>query len=94
VKKILAAGGSPAAPETPPAAGALAAGARRAIAALDAEGRWVEEGRLRSGPSPTGRIIDSATFIRNVEALSRYVAAATVGRVPGAAPSGTRKKAR
>jgi hypothetical protein len=74
VRKTLAAVAAPA-PEPRPAAEALAAAARRAIAALDTEGRWLEEGRLRSGPSPTGRIIDSATFIRNVEALSRYLAA-------------------
>jgi PelA/Pel-15E family pectate lyase len=75
VKQSVTAGGAPTPRESPAAARTLAAGARRAIAALDAEGRWVEEGSLRSGPSPTGRIIDSATFIRNVETLSLYLAA-------------------
>lgn len=76
VRAAVAAVSAPARPpEPPPGTDALAAGARWAIASLDAEGRWVEEGRLRSGPSPTGRIIDSATFIRNVEALSRYLEA-------------------
>jgi hypothetical protein len=45
------------------------------IAALDEQGRWVEEGRLRSsGPDdPTRRIITSATFVKNCEVLSRYL---------------------
>jgi len=45
------------------------------IAAQDARGRWVESGRLR-GTSADSRVIRTATFIRNVETLSRYIAAA------------------
>ncbi len=42
---------------------------------LDARGRWVEDGGLRHyGPADaTRRIIDSATFARNVELLSAYL---------------------
>ncbi len=45
------------------------------IEALDAEGRWVEEGRLKyHGPNdPTERVIDCRTFIQNVEILSEYL---------------------
>jgi hypothetical protein len=48
---------------------------REVIAALDEQGRWVEEGRLRSfGPDdPSRRIINSATFVKNCEVLSRYL---------------------
>ncbi len=55
----------------------LAAEVRKVIAAQDERGRWVEEGRLKAhGPDdPTRRILDSATFARNVETLSRYLAA-------------------
>ena len=44
------------------------------VASQDERGRWVEEGKLKSKPSePAGKIIRSATFIRNVELLSRYL---------------------
>jgi PelA/Pel-15E family pectate lyase len=51
---------------------------RKVIADLDAQGRWVEEGRLRShGPDdPTRRIIECRTFIKNLDILSSYLAAA------------------
>ena len=55
----------------------LAQSARRAIDALDARGAWVEEGRLRDS-DPEGkarRIITTQTFMRNVETLSRFLAA-------------------
>jgi uncharacterized Ntn-hydrolase superfamily protein len=47
------------------------------IAALDAQGRWVEDGRLRyhGDSDPTRRILDCHTFIRNVGILSDYLAA-------------------
>ena len=50
---------------------------RRVLAALDEQGRWVDTTGLRyHGPSdPTRRVIDSATFCRNVRTLSRYLAA-------------------
>lgn len=54
---------------------ALREGVRRVIAALDAQGRWVEEGRLRSQGEATRRILDSQIFIRHVEVLSRFLAA-------------------
>ena len=45
--------------------------------AQDRRGRWVESGRLRSqGPDdPTRRVVESRTFVRNVELLSAYLAA-------------------
>lgn len=55
----------------------LEAEVRKVIAAQDERGRWVEEGRLKyhGADDPTRRIIDSATFARNVETLSRFLAA-------------------
>jgi hypothetical protein len=46
---------------------------RRIIAAMDERGAWVEEGALRSH-GYRGKIIDSRTFIRNVDRLSRFIA--------------------
>ena len=72
----LRAGGS-AKPDSPPRRpGRPPEGRVRAvIAALDERGRWVEEGRLRThgDADPTRRVIDSRTFIRNVETLARYL---------------------
>jgi PelA/Pel-15E family pectate lyase len=47
------------------------------LAALDKDGRWVEEGRLRhhGADDPTRRIIDCRTFIRSLGILSTYLAA-------------------
>ncbi len=47
------------------------------IAALDAQGCWVEDGRLRyhGENDPTRRIIDCETFIRNARILSNHLAA-------------------
>jgi hypothetical protein len=46
------------------------------LAALDDRGRWVEDGRLRyqGDDDPARRIIDCASFIRNVRTLSTYLA--------------------
>lgn len=67
---------SPAKPSGPPSP-RLAQEVRRVIAALDSQGRWVDEGRLRyhGKDDPTRRIIDCQTFIRNVHILSEYLAA-------------------
>ncbi len=55
---------------------AVADEARRAVEALDDQGRWVTPGRIRTREDvPVRRIVDSRVFIRNVEALSRYLAA-------------------
>ncbi len=50
---------------------------RSVIAALDSQGRWVEEGRLKyhGADDPTRRVIDCRTFIQNVRILSAYLAA-------------------
>ena len=51
---------------------------RSIIDAQEEDGRWVEDGRLRyhGGADSTRRVIRCATFIRNMEMLSRFVAAA------------------
>ena len=51
---------------------------QRIVAAQDDRGAWVEDGRLQYHGSgdDTRRIIDSRTFIKNLDALSRYVGAA------------------
>lgn len=55
---------------------AAVADVKSIISAQDVQGRWVEPGRLRSqGAGGSGRIIRCATFNRNVESLSRYLAA-------------------
>ncbi|HEX8198901.1 MAG TPA: pectate lyase [Isosphaeraceae bacterium] len=48
---------------------------RAVIAALDEQGRWLEEGRLRAaGPeAPTRRILTTATFVRNLGILAAYL---------------------
>jgi hypothetical protein len=55
----------------------LAAEARTVIEALDPRGAWVSEGRLRyhGDDDPTRRMIDTRTFIENVQTLARYVEA-------------------
>ncbi|NIA13405.1 MAG: polysaccharide lyase [Nitrospiraceae bacterium] len=54
-----------------------AAEAARIVAALDARGAWVTDGRLKyhGDDDPAMRIIDCAVFARNVRALSAYIAA-------------------
>jgi ubiquinone/menaquinone biosynthesis C-methylase UbiE len=55
----------------------MEANVRAMIKAQDDRGRWVENGRLahHGKDDPTTRVIRCATFIRNVETLSRYLAA-------------------
>jgi hypothetical protein len=62
-------------PASPKPPGNLDPQVKRIIAAQDARGRWVESGRLRHhGPNdPETNVIRTATFIRNVETLSRYL---------------------
>ena len=50
---------------------------RSLISSLDDQGRWVEDGRLRThGPDdPTRRVIETRTFIRNLETVADYLAA-------------------
>ena len=50
--------------------------ARSVMAKLDAQGRWIEEGRLKyhGDDDPTTRVIDSRTFVANVRALAAYLA--------------------
>ncbi len=54
---------------------ALADRAERAVSTLDEQGRWLEEGRLKTHDEPTGQIIESRTFIGNLRDLSRYLEA-------------------
>jgi PelA/Pel-15E family pectate lyase len=64
------------APELPPASPPSEQSIRTLITAQDERGRWVENARLRyhGSDDPTTRVIRSATFIRNVRLLSRYLA--------------------
>jgi hypothetical protein len=72
----------PTPPARPAATEALATRVKAVLAALDEQGRWVENGRLRHhGPDdPTRRVIDCRTFIRNVGLLSTYLAAVSPAR--------------
>jgi hypothetical protein len=57
---------------------ALSSAARAAIDSLDSRGAWVESGRLRAGtqtPNNVNRVITTQTFIRNLNTLSRFLAA-------------------
>ncbi|NQT39828.1 MAG: polysaccharide lyase [Planctomycetes bacterium] len=49
---------------------------REVIAALDEQGRWIEDGRLKyhGDDNPTRRVIDCRTFIHNVNVLGGYLA--------------------
>ncbi|MDA1055172.1 MAG: hypothetical protein O3C40_32520 [Planctomycetota bacterium] len=55
----------------------LAEQARATIDALDKRGAWVEPGTLKSYGSddPTKRVIDTRTYVKHVEALSKFIAA-------------------
>lgn len=48
---------------------------RAVIQTLDSRGAWVEDGKLRyhGKNDATRRVIDSSTFVKNVDTLSRYV---------------------
>lgn len=48
---------------------------RALINSLDARGAWVEDGKLRyhGKNDSTQRVIDSTTFVKNLETLSRYI---------------------
>jgi len=64
-------------PETIEPSPDLAAAARAAINSLDSRGAWVEDGRLRAGSqtkNDVNRVISTQTFIKNLAALSRFVA--------------------
>ena len=56
---------------------ALSASARAVIAALDSRGAWVESGRLRDADPDhkVSRVLTTPTFIRNIDTLSRFMAA-------------------
>ena len=65
-------------PETIALSAELTASARAVIDSLDSRGAWVEDGRLRAGSqtkNDVNRVISTQTFIRNLTALSRFVAA-------------------
>jgi hypothetical protein len=53
----------------------LESSARRVIGALDDRGAWVEPGTLRyhGASDDTRNVIDTRTFIRNIEVLSQYL---------------------
>lgn len=55
----------------------LTAQVKSVLAALDKDGRWIEEGKLRfhGANDPTTRIISCETFNKNVAILSSYLAA-------------------
>ncbi|MHC4403783.1 MAG: pectate lyase [Planctomycetota bacterium] len=51
---------------------------KRTLAAMDDQGRWIDEDRLRyhGDDDPTRRVIDCRTFIANVGLISSYLATA------------------
>jgi len=53
----------------------LRADVERIVAAQDAEGRWIEEGRIAKG-GPQQPVITTRTFMINIRALAQYLAAA------------------
>lgn len=68
-------------PERPRWSRSLESLAKRAAESLDEQGRWVERGTLRSHGKTTD-ILDTRTFIRNVQLLSRYLAATQSNGMP------------
>jgi hypothetical protein len=64
-------------PERPRMTSALARDAAEAVATLDERGAWVTPGRLSNYESEDGtrEVIDSRTFIENLETLARFVGA-------------------
>ncbi|WP_197452367.1 pectate lyase [Rosistilla carotiformis] len=62
--------------KTPKMSDALAKAASQRIESLDQRGAWVEKGELKThAKTPGGRVISSATFIKNLNVLAEYVAA-------------------
>ncbi|MCA9122312.1 MAG: hypothetical protein H6822_14785 [Planctomycetaceae bacterium] len=55
----------------------LAEQTREAVDTLDQRGAWVEPGTLRAygDDDPTKQVIDTRTFVKNVETLSKFIAA-------------------
>lgn len=66
----------------PDKASSLEKRVREIIAAQDDRGAWVEDGRLKyhGKGDDTTRVISSATFIKNLDTLGRYLAAVKSGR--------------
>jgi hypothetical protein len=64
-------------PESYEKSATLAASAAKAIASLDPRGAWSEEGKLRDADpeKKVTRIITTQTFIKNLDTLSRFIAA-------------------
>jgi len=62
----------------------LSSAAAQAIAALDSRGAWIVDGRLRAADPErkAKRIITTTTFNRNVETLSRFLAASKGSNAP------------
>jgi len=58
----------------------ITAAAAKAIAAMDDQGRWTEDGTIRDQSPAPETIVTCRTFIANVEAISRYLAAARAAR--------------
>jgi hypothetical protein len=56
---------------------ALMAQVKSVLAAMDEQGRWIDDGKLRSqgDDDTTKRILDSRTYIKNIGVLSSYLAA-------------------
>ena len=48
--------------------------AAKVVAELDDVGRWLELGRMKSDPERERLIVNTGTFVRNMETLSRFVA--------------------
>ncbi len=63
--------------ERPKVTDALIAQVESVLKSMDADGRWVDKGKLKSqgADDTTAQIINVATFNRNVAVLSRYLAA-------------------
>ena len=59
------------------ASDSLTRSAREVISAMDSRGAWVEDGKLRAAEAgeSINRIITTQTFIKNLDLLSRYLAA-------------------
>ncbi len=64
-------------PKKPKLTDDLVAQAKSVVAALDDRGRWVKDDRLRyhGKDNPARRIIDCRAFVRNLDALTEYLAA-------------------